>query len=379
MRNHQTKTLLLKGLAFVLPFVLWLIVDAFVLPPHFYTFRAWEALKVKTFYPTLTGPFYPNQRLELTEQGELAPYTPYAVPKRNLWITDAYGYRNRPTSATPEVLLLGDSFSAGVKLSQEELLSEVLQDRLGRPVYAVAPAPGNFALINLFLATPRFSRTPPRVVVMERNEGYLSLASPIDPVEIDYIKSTYERAAYLPEGRLTERLATGLDRLQKRNWYQWTASRLDRAMAPPRLEVYGGEVFTFGEAALQEPPEAELHRLTAIITSYRDTLESLGMDFVYVPVPNKENIYHRLLPAGRRSAFLGELTRQLRAEGVRVVDLQTPFDSAYATGTALYPKDDGHWNGEAVRIAAGRIARVVEPLLARQARPAGRIRVVKRR
>ena len=379
MHNHWTKTLLLKGLAFVLPFGLWLIVDAFVLPPHFFTFRAWEALKVKTFYPTLTGPFYPNQHLELTEQGELAPYTPYAVPKRNVWITDAYGYRNRPPAATPEVLLLGDSFSAGVKLSQAELLSEALRERLGRPVYAVAPAPGNFALMNLFLATDRFHQTPPRVVVLERNEGYLSLASPIDAEEIAHIKNTYARAARLPKGRVAERLAIGLDRFEKRNWYQWVASRLDRALTPPQPEVYGGEVFTFGEAALQEPPEAELDRLTAIITSYRDTLESLGIGFVYVPVPNKETIYHQLLPAGRRPAFLSVLTGRLRANGVRVVDLQTPFDSAYAAGTVLYPKDDGHWNGTGVQIAAGPISREVQALLNRRERPERRIRVVKRR
>jgi hypothetical protein len=379
MRNHRIKKLLLKVLAFVLPFVLWLVVDAFVLPPHFFTFRAWEALKVKTFYPTLTGPFYPNQHLELTEQGELAPYTPYAVPKRNVWITDAYGYRNRPSAATPEVLLLGDSFSAGVKLSQEELLSEVLQDRLGRPVYAVAPAPSSFALINVFLATHRFHKPLPRVVVMERNEGYLSLVSPIDPGEIDFIKNTHQRAARLPKGPVAEALAIGADRFEKKNWYQWVASRLDRALAPPQPKVYGGEVFTFGEEALEEPPAAELDRFTEIITSYRDTLESLGVGFVYVPVPNKENIYHRLLPGGRRPAFLGKLTDRLRTEGVRVVDLQTPFDSAYAAGTALYPKDDGHWNGTAVQIAAGSIAREVQALLARPGRPGSSIRVVKHR
>ncbi|MBD0256997.1 MAG: hypothetical protein ICV83_14860 [Cytophagales bacterium] len=379
MTNHWIKTLLFKVLAFVLPFALWLAVDAFVLPPHFFTFRAWEALKVKTFYPTLTGPFYPNQYLELTEQGELAPYTPYAVPKRNVWITDAYGYRNRPSAAKPEVLLLGDSFTAGVKLSQEELLSEALRNRLGRPVYAVAPAPGNFALMNLFLATDRLHQTPPRVVVLERNEGYLSLMKPIDSAEIAYIKSVYERAAHLPKEKVAGQLAIAADRFEKRNWYQWAASRLDRALAPPQPNVYGGEVFTFGPEALREMPGTELNRLTEIITSYRDTLADMGIGFVYVPVPNKETIYHRLLPSGRLPASLGRLISRLRADGVHVVDLQTPFDSAYAAGTALYPRDDGHWNGTAVQIAAGRISREVEVLLTQPGRTArkGSIRVVK--
>ncbi len=378
MRYYWSKILIMKLVAFLLPFAIWLALDAFVLPPHFFTFRAWEALKVKLFYPTLTGPFYPNQHLELTELGELAPYTQYSVPKRAVWITDQYGYRNRPSAEKPEVLLLGDSFSAGVKLSQEELLSEVMEKQLGQRIYSVAPAPANFALMNLFLATDRFHAVRPRVVVMERNEGYMSLVKPIDPNEIAYIRTVLKRGDRIPDGVLMEKMSITADRFQKRNWYQWVTSRIDRAINPPDLHVYDNEVFTFGEAALREKPEAEVNRLTEIITSYRDTLAGMGIEFVFVPVPNKENVYCKMLPSGKRPLFLSRLVARLRERGVHVVDLQSAFDSAYASGTKLYPQDDGHWNGTAVKIAASHITRVVEELQSRPAQQQNGFKMVKK-
>ncbi len=359
MRNYWFKILFIKLLVFILPFAVMLALDAFILPPDFFTFRAWEALKVKQFYPTLTGPFYPNQQLELTELGELAPYTEYAVPKRAVWITDEYGYRNRPSTEKPQVLILGDSFCAGVKLSQEETLPEVLTNQLGQRVYGLAPAPDGFELVNTYLATDRFRKEAPKVVIYERNEGYLHLLAPISGEEAAYIRTIQHRSDHLPKAGVAQKMAIGADRLVKKNWYHWASSGIDRTFTPPDPIVYNDEVFTFGEQALAETPHVHIERLVRLIISYRDTIQRMGARFVFVPVPNKENIYHELLPSGRKPALLCRLISRLREEGVQVVDLQMPFDSAYAAGARLYPRDDGHWNPEAVRIAAREITRVI--------------------
>lgn len=364
--SHSTRLLLLKLSLFVLPFVLFLLLDAFLLPPTLFTFRAWEALKVKAFYPTLTGPFYPNQFLDVTEQGELAPYTPYAVPKRNVWITDAYGYRNLPTQGRADVLLLGDSFSAGVKLDQRELLSVVLGNRIGQPVYNMAPAPGGFTLMENFLATNRFRKSPPKLVILQRNEGFLHLMQPINPADIAYIHMVHQRAARLPRGRAMDALAIGIDRFQKRNWYHWVSSKIDRVIQPRELILHGNEVFMFGDTANRPKPEAEIDWLTRVVVSYRDTLRKLGIAFVFVPTPNKENIHYQLLPSRQKPVLLTWLTERLRAAGVPVVDLQTPFDSAHAAGLRLYPRDDNHWSPQAVQIAAGKVQEVIQPMLRKQ-------------
>ncbi len=357
--NYQIKLLLFKLLIFALPFAFFLLLDTFLLPPTFFTFRAWEALKVGTFYPTLTGPFYPNQFLEVSEQGELAPYTQYAVPKKNVWITDAYGYRNLPARQRADVLLLGDSFSAGVKLDQSELLSEVLGKRIGQPVYNMAPAPGNFTLMDNFLATERYRQSPPKLVILQRNEGYLHLMQPINPAAIDFIQMVHERAARLPQRRAMDAVAIGIDRFQKRNWYHWASSKVDRAIQPKELILHGKDVFMFGDSANQPAAEAEIDRLTRVVISYQDTLQKRGIAFLFMPVPNKENIYYQLLPSHRKPVLLTELIERLKAADVPVVDLQTPFDSAYAAGVRLYPRDDNHWNPQAVRIAAREVQQVI--------------------
>jgi len=364
--SYSIKLLLLKLAIFVLPFVLFLLLDAFLLPPALFTFRAWEALKVGTFYPTLTGPFYPNQFIDVSEQGELALYTPYAVPKRNVWITDAYGYRNLPAQGRADVLLLGDSFSAGVKLDQRELLSVVLGNRIGRPVYNMAPAPGSFTLMDTFLATDRIRQSPPKLVILQRNEGFLHLMQPIDPADIAFIRMVHQRAARLPRGGAMDAVAIGIDRFQKRNWYHWVSSKIDRAIQPRELIRHGNEVFMFGDTINNPVPEAEIDRLARVVTSYRDTLQKMGIAFVFVPTPNKENIYHQLLPSRQKPALLTELIDRLRAADVPVVDLQTPFDSAHAAGVRLYPPDDNHWSPQAVRIAAAKVQAVIQPLLRKQ-------------
>jgi hypothetical protein len=295
----------------------------------------------------------------MTEWGELAPYTKYTVPKRAVWITDEYGYRNRPSTEKPQVLILGDSFCAGVKLSQEETLPEVLKSHLGQQVYGLAPAPDGFELVNAFLATDRFRKEAPKVVIYERNEGYLHLLAPISGEEVEFIRKIQHRSARLPKAGVAQKISIGADRLIKKNWYHWASSGIDRIFTPPQPIVYNDEAFTFGEQALEEVPVEGTERLVRLITSYRDTIEELGAQFIFMPVPNKENIYHELLPSGKKPTLLCRLMNRLREESVQVVDLQVPFDSAYAAGTRLYPRDDGHWNPEAVRIAAREITQVI--------------------
>jgi hypothetical protein len=191
---------------------------------------------------------------------------------------------------------------------------------------------------------------------------------PINPADIAYIRMVHQRAARLPRGRAMRALAIGIDRFQKRNWYHWASSKIDRAIQPRELILHGNEVFMFGDTINRPTPEAEIDRLTRVVVSYRDTLQKMGIAFVFVPTPNKENIYHQLLPSRQKPVLLTALTERLRAAGVPVVDLQAPFDSAHAAGVRLYPRDDNHWSPQAVRIAAAKVQGVIQPLLRQQER-----------
>ncbi|MDX5437781.1 MAG: hypothetical protein LPK03_11330, partial [Pontibacter sp.] len=158
IQHKGVKRLLKKLSLLALPFILWPLVEVFLLPMNFFTFRIWETISVNSMR-VMSGPFYPNIHMQMVEEGELAPRTPYAQKRNVEWYTDRYGYRNRDTKN--DVLLIGDSNITGAKLSQNETLAEVLEKQLHRNVYSFAPA-----TVNRFLATDRFQEEPPQLVVV---------------------------------------------------------------------------------------------------------------------------------------------------------------------------------------------------------------------
>ena len=168
------KTFLPKLALFALPLILAVMVELFVLPLDFFTFRVWEALSVQGS-SIQTGQFYPSRQLHKPDEtGWLARHTPFAVSRDVRWVTDKYGYRKANTDEIPRVVVIGDSFVAGDALSHEELLSEVLEAKLGVCVYPLAPAN-----IKTYLNDPRFIDHPPDVLVFVRTQaGAMRVRSP---------------------------------------------------------------------------------------------------------------------------------------------------------------------------------------------------------
>ncbi|MGB9628950.1 MAG: hypothetical protein ACPL6D_09830, partial [Thermodesulfobacteriota bacterium] len=125
----------LKLALFLLPILTALTVELFVLPMDFFTFRVWEAIVVRKFKNLFTGPFYPNINLTKVEEGDLTHHTKFSKKKKVKWITDRYGYRKINTNGPFRIVIAGDSNIAGSGLSQEETLSEVLENQLKVKVY----------------------------------------------------------------------------------------------------------------------------------------------------------------------------------------------------------------------------------------------------
>jgi alginate O-acetyltransferase complex protein AlgJ len=111
-----------------------------------------------------------------------------------------------------------------------------------------------------------------------------------------------------------------------------------------------------GESANDPVSDTDVRDLADGIKRYADAFARFGVRMVFMPVPNKENIYYRMLPAGTKPQFLDNLLSALRNRGVDVIDLQPTFRDAYENkGQAVYHTDDTHWNSAAVRIAAAQI------------------------
>src|SRR4030042_2635750 len=161
---------IVKLILFLSPFFLVLLIELFVLPLDYFTFRVWEAVVVRKFKNILPGPFYPNREITKMEEGDLGHHFRFALRRRVKWGTDCYGFRKKNMDVRRHpVVIVGESNIAGSSLTQEEILSEVLEKRLNVSVYPYAPVGG----INSFLKDKRFIENFPDILIFTRVEREL--------------------------------------------------------------------------------------------------------------------------------------------------------------------------------------------------------------
>ncbi len=343
------RKLLRKLTLLALPFILWPLIEVFVLPMNFFTFRIWETISVNSMR-VMSGPFYPNVHMQMVEEGELAPRTPYAQKREVEWYTDAYGYRNRDTKN--DVLLIGDSNITGAKLSQDETLASVLEQHLHRPVYSFAPA-----TVNRFLATDRFEEVPPKLVIVSSIERRIPELPAVGENGINSELRDFTGNIISSSPALTY-LAVTADRISKLGLYRRTLADMERVAGKREYINYNNEFFMEGDYANRELSEEEVNRIADVLEGYRDVLQERGIEFVFLPIPNKENIYYKLLPSQKQATFLPRLMDKLQERGVAYVDLQPTFKTLYQQKQVpLYPTDDAHWNEVAVKVAANILAK----------------------
>lgn len=350
-KNIGVKKLLLKLTLLALPFVIWPLVEVFLLPMNFFTFRIWETLSVNTVR-LMSGPFYPNMYMKMVEEGELAPHTEFAEKRLVEWRTDEYGYRNSDTKH--DVLLIGDSNITGAKLSQDETLASVLENKLHKEVYSFAPA-----TMNRFLATDRFMEVPPELVIVSSIERRIPELPAVGENGIGSKVRNFT-GNLINSSPILVSMAVTADRISKLGLYHYTLANIERATGRKSYISYNNEFFIEGEVANREFSEEEITHIADVLESYKNALAKRGIKFMFLPIPNKENIYHQLLPSQKKPTFLPRLMAKLDERGVEYVNTQNPFDSLYQQNqVSLYPADDAHWNDVAVKVAAQLVAKHV--------------------
>ncbi|MEJ8757039.1 hypothetical protein WG947_08535 [Pontibacter sp. H259] len=356
MQNNGVKKLLGKVILLVSPFIAWPLIEATVLPIDFFTFRIWEAISVNTMR-VMSGPFYPNQHMLMEEEGELAPHTPFATKRKVEWFTDEFGYRNRDTKC--DVLLIGDSNITGSKLSQEETLAEVLEQQLNKEVYSFAPA-----TINRFLAADRFKQDAPELVIVSSIERRIPTLPPVGDNTLGSRFRNMTGNAINASPALTY-LAITADRISKLGLYHRLQANIERSFGKKEYIAYNNEFFLEGDTANRAYTDEEIMQIADVLEGYKHAVEERGIQFIFMPIPNKENIYYKLLPSRKKPDFLPRLIAELRKREVLVVDMQGTFEQLYEKeNIKLFPVDDAHWNGIAVKVASQHVLQSIDGLLA---------------
>jgi alginate O-acetyltransferase complex protein AlgJ len=160
--------------------------------------------------------------------------------------------------------------------------------------------------------------------------------------------------------------------------------KAEAAQAAGQTVVPGGDGFLFfapelrslavgpfwGEAAqaASRAPRTDARDPLPAILDFRDQLATRGVELLFVPVPAKAVVYPEhaapelegLAPGGsppRLDLAHGEFLLVLTGQGIKTLDL-LPLFLAHRRrgGPALYCRQDTHWSGHAVSLAAAAIA-----------------------
>jgi hypothetical protein len=351
---------LFKSTLFLLPFFLMICLELFILPIDFFTFRVWEAIWVSKYRKILPGPFYPNIEITKIEEGDLAAHTRFAIKKKVRWVTDRYGYRKQNTDLQKhKIVIIGESNIAGIILTQEEILSEVLEDQLKVSVYPYAPVGG----INSFLKDERFIENSPDIVIFARIERELLDLDSLKSIRKNKLSSKIKQE--IQKNRMIQSLGIHMDRVSKMIMLHYFRASLRRGISAPKhfgpepiSSQYGPIFFIHGRRANEDVSQEKLDKAIQVIRSYNDAVKSRGVRFIFLPIPNKENIFYEYLET-RRPVFLERLISELKSHGIETIDTQKAFEEVFRKKKVLlYHTDDTHWNG--VRIAADLLAEVIE-------------------
>lgn len=327
-----------KLLMLCLPF-LALFLEPFISLSTF-TFRPHESL---LYYHSGAGmPFYPNHRLFMKSEGDLCANTEYAVKKDELWLTDHLGYRNNEYVFDPDVLIIGDSFILGTSISQDSTLTNLLSGRLSGKLEIYNLAPATFHDFVSLLEGKALSK--PEVIIFSLGEREI-------PPELDVnnIESMYENS------RVTE----WINKMKRVYAINFIRSRLfpkkDKSV---QSEVNESMFFLNGKK--QWDNLEKIDSVLKAIETYKMFCDSLDIDLLVMPLPNKETVYHELVPLAKQPEYLYILDKELKKREIFSFNTLELFNQ-YRKGnpSMIYHLDDTHWNGTGVNLVAEEIAKII--------------------
>ncbi len=170
------------------------------------------------------------------------------------------------------------------------------------------------------------------------------------------------------------------------SWAKWAAKlspfhdairRKLRAAGRGVKGLAGADGFLFYRSSLEYVVGGDLESQPAgknplpVIVEFKKELDAHGVDFLFVPVPTKVEIFPDEVDP-KFSSLVGQvvnpysrkLLQSLAREGVEVVDLLTPFLAARARGDKgeepLYQHQDTHWTDRGLRLAADALAQRIK-------------------
>ena len=142
-----------------------------LMPPNLFTHRPWEALAYQSRIPR-HAIFYPNSNISMMSTGDLVYYTDKSIKRQENWITDKLGFRNDEFFDQADILFVGDSYTAGTGLNQNDLISNKVKQKSGFRLKVYNMAPCSFSQLDYYLKEGIIKK--PKIIVYEVAERFVS-------------------------------------------------------------------------------------------------------------------------------------------------------------------------------------------------------------
>lgn len=283
----------------------------------------------------------------------------YAVDVRY----DSNGFRNDRDLSAASIVALGDSFVEAGLVAYDELLTTRLSRELGVDVANLGQ--GGYAPQQKLIVLRRYGMPlEPRIVLWFFFEGN-DLRDVHRFAEFQRDPAGGARASTFEERSLVKNVLGTLERISTPRLKRDSAEAVRRSCRLRNRDdtiyfAYAGEPLTPDDLAAVEVVEESL-------LEARRLAEEGGARLLLVYVPTKFRVYRdhcEFPPDGYGRTWQphdlpARMAEWSRANGLPYLDLTPSLQAAAARGELVYFADDGHWNGEANRIAADVLAEVI--------------------
>jgi hypothetical protein len=340
------------GLYILLPVFIWGLIEA-ILPVTTFTHRHFEATSFRTSLPKQTV-WYPNINSKMNAVGDLCHHSKYAIRKEEIWRTDNIGFRNDAFISNPDILIVGDSFVIGSGLTQDETLTNQMKSRLKDKWKVYNLSTCTFSDYIKYYNDGIFKK--PKLIIfsiVERNV----------PEKIETFRKTNKIKRLLIAIFKTGNFNVYLDKALKLFSLEWLRARVQNAQGKGIRGISSSNMF-FQKGRFYKHKTTDLNETANAIISYKKYCDSLGINFLFLPMPNKETVYYDLVPLTKQPDYLFKLDSILQNAKVNTLNTQKIYTDYRKTETKLlYHLDDTHWNATATALISNQILQKITPSL----------------
>lgn len=335
----------------VIPISILLIVEIFCLPINYFAHRNWEAMLLESKIP-LYGPWYPDVDVQSVEEGDLAYYTKFSIEKKVIWKTDKLGFRNETVIREPDILVIGDSFIAGSSLSQEQTFTNQLSKKFQGKVEIYNLAPSSFSYWVRLMEQGTLKK--PKYLIFSCVERYT-------PEVFVPTKNNYGSCREIVKQEIRDiGLAPVVDRWTRFYSLKWLTARIRNNKGTGIQSEINKKMFFLQGKAVEGRNEADIIKTVEAIVSYKKYCDSIGVKFLFLPMPNKETVYYDFVPLSSQPNFLFKVDALLKQKGVSTVNTLAIYNKSKQFNKFLYQLDDTHWNAYGVHIVVKAVKEKLE-------------------